>query len=70
MARHRVINRASSLLEGTQGWTIEYHPEAITEPNKKQTRRSRKKCINHQEGFCNYAHTSCMGIDCGSYSER
>lgn len=44
MARHRDINMASSLLEGAQGWIIENHPEAITDPNKKRTRRSKKKC--------------------------
>lgn len=32
MARHRDINRASSLLESTQGWIIENHPEAVTNP--------------------------------------
>lgn len=36
MAHHRDINRASSLLEGSQGWIIEYQPEAITDPNKKE----------------------------------
>ena len=70
MARHRDINRASSLLEGAQGWIIENHPEAVTDPNKKQTRRSKKKCAYHHTGFCNYARTSCMGVDCGSYSEK
>ena len=34
MARHRDLNRASSLLEGSQGWIIENHPEAVTDPNK------------------------------------
>lgn len=70
MARHRDLNRASSLLEGSQGWIIENHPEAVTDPNKKKTRRSKKKCKNHKDGFCTYAHAPCMGVDCGSYSER
>lgn len=69
MAHHKDINWASSLLEGTQGWIIEYYPEAVTNPNKKRTRRSKKKCIYYSDGFCNYAHTLCMGISCGSYSE-
>lgn len=70
MARHRDLNKAHALLEGAQGWIIENHPEAITNPNKKCTRRSKKKCIYHKNGFCNYAHASCMGVDCGSYSEK
>lgn len=70
MARHRDLNRASSLLEGSQGWIIENHPEAITDPNKKRNRRSKKKRIYHKSGFCNYAHATCMGVDCGSYSEE
>ena len=70
MARHRDLNRASSLLEGSHGWIIENHPEAVTDPNKKKTRRSKKKCKNHKDGFCTYAHAPCMGVDCGSYSEK
>ena len=70
MAYHRDINRASSLLEGTKGWIIEHHTEAITNPNKKQTRRSKKKCYYHRDGFCNHAHSPCMGVSCGSYSEN
>ncbi len=45
MARHRDLNRASSLLEGSQGWIIEHHPEAIINYNKKHTRRSKKKML-------------------------
>lgn len=70
MAQHRDLNRASSLLEGSKGWIIENHPEAVTDPNRKKTRRSKNKCANHKDGFCNYAHTPCMGVDCGSYSEK
>ena len=70
MARHKDLNRASSLLEGSQGWIIEHHPEAIINPNKKRTRRSKKKCINHKDGFCNCAHAICTGVDCGSYFEK
>lgn len=70
MAKHRDLKRASALLEGSQGWIIERHPEAITNPNKKKTRRSKKKCSYHKNGFCNYANTSCMGVACGSYIER
>ena len=70
MARHRDLNRASSLLEGSQGWIIENHSEAITDPNKKKTRRTKKKCVYHNDGLCTYAHATCMGVDCGSYSER
>lgn len=70
MARHRDLNRTSARLEDTQGWSIEYHPEAITNPNKKRTRRTKKKCTYHNDGFCNYAHTSRMSVFCGSYSER
>lgn len=69
MARHRDINKIHSKLEG-EGWHIEYHKEAITDPNKKRTRRSKKKCANHNNGFCDYAHTPCMGVSCGSYSEN
>lgn len=50
MAKHRDINRASSLLEGTQGWITEHHPEAITNPNKKRTRCTKKKCSYHNDG--------------------
>lgn len=57
-------------LEGSQGWIIENHPEAIINPNKKKTRRTKKKCAYHKNGFCTYAHATCMGVDCGSYSER
>ena len=70
MARHRDLNRASSLLEGPQGWIIENHPEAITNPNKKSTRRTKKKCSYHNDGIYNYAHASCIGVSCGSYSEK
>lgn len=70
MVWHRDISRVSARLEGAQGWIIEHHPEAITDPNKKHTRRSKKKCAYHNDGFCKYAHTSCMGVDCGSYSEK
>lgn len=30
MAQHKDIDRASALLEGVQGWHIEYHPESIS----------------------------------------
>lgn len=70
MSKHRDISRASVRLEGAQGWIIENHPEAITDPTKKQTRRSKKKSVYYNDGFCNYAQASCMGVDCGSYSEK
>lgn len=70
MARHKDLNRASSLLEGSQGWIIENHPEAITDPNKKKTRRTKKKCVYYNNGFCNHAHALCMGVSCGSYSVK
>lgn len=70
MARHKDIDRVSSLLEGSQGWIIENHPESITNPNIKRTRRSRNKCNFYNNGLCNHAHALCMGVSCGSYSER
>ena len=70
MARHRDLNISSSLLECSQGLIIENHSEDITDPNKKKTRRTKKKCVYHNDGFCTYAHATCMGVDCGSYSER
>ncbi len=70
MARHRDLNKASSLLEGSQGWIIEHHPEAIINPNKKQTRRSKKKCLYYRDGMCTHANALCMGVSCGSYFEK
>ena len=34
MAQHKDIDRASALLEGVQGWHIEYHPESISNDGK------------------------------------
>lgn len=71
MAKHNDINRASSLLEGSQGWIIENHPEAIRNPHQKAKRRSRKKCIHYcAGGLCDHAIAECMGVDCGSYYEK
>ena len=70
MARHRDLNKASALLEGVQGWIIENHPETIINSNKKRTRRSKKKCAYHNDGFCKYAHALCMVVSCGAYSEK
>lgn len=66
MARHRDISKAHARLEG-EGWHIEYHREADYRLTK---RRSRQKYLYFNHGICNYAHTPCMGVDCGSYSER
>lgn len=68
MARHRDISKAHARLEG-EGWHIEYHQEAVINPNKKHKRRSKNKCHYYSNGICNYAHTSCAGVDCGSYHE-
>lgn len=69
MAQHKDIDRASALLEGVQGWHIEYHPESISNNDKKCKRRSRGKCMYYCKGTCNYAHAACMGVSCGAYSE-
>lgn len=70
MSRHKDLNKARSLLDGSQGGIIEHHPEAITDPNKKYTRRNRKKYIYQNDEFCTYDRTPCMGVSCGSYSEK
>lgn len=70
MKKHKDIDRASALLEGTQGWIIKHIPNSSTNSNYKKTRRSRKKCVNYSSGFCKYANAICMGVDCGSYYER
>lgn len=66
MAHHRDISNAHAKLEG-EGWHIEYHREADYRSTK---RRSRQKCLYFNHGVCNYAHTSCMGVNCGAYSEK
>lgn len=66
MAHHRDISNAHAKLEG-EGWHIEYHREADYRSTK---RRSRQKCLYFNHGVCNYAHTSCMGVNCGAYSEN
>lgn len=63
MARHRDISWAAAKLEGAQGFSI----KTIRTP--KQKRRSKKKCHYYSNGTCTYAHTSCAGVDCGSYYE-
>ena len=68
MARHRDMSKAHARLEG-EGWHIEYHKETLINSNEKQKRRSRKKCHYYSNGTCTYAHTSCAGVDCGSYYE-
>lgn len=70
MARYRDLNKVHALLEGSQGWIIENHPESITNPDKKHTRRSKKRCAYYSDGICNHAHTVCMGVSCGSYFEK
>lgn len=67
MARRKDIDRASALLEGTQGWHIEYHGEADYKTSK---RRSHQKCFYFNHDICNHAHTPCMGVNCGAYSEK
>lgn len=66
MARHKDLSNAHAKLEG-EGWHIEYHREADYKPTK---RRTRQKCFYFNHGVCNYTHTSCMGVNCGAYSEK
>lgn len=68
MARHRDIDKAHAEFEG-HGFHFEYHLESLINPNEKSTRRNKKKCHYYNDGICDYAHTSCAGIDCGSYYE-
>ncbi len=68
MARHRDISKAHFKLEG-EGWHIEYHKEAMTDHNKKHTRRSKKRCLYYRGGMCTHANALCMSVSCGSYSE-
>lgn len=51
MARHRDLNRASSLLEGSQGWIIENHPEAATDPNKRKHSVLKRNVLIIKMGF-------------------
>ncbi len=69
MAQHRDISKAHSKLEG-EGWHIEYHKEAMTDYNKKHTRRSKKRCLYYRDGMCTHANALCMGVSCGSYFEK
>lgn len=69
MTRHNDLSRTHALLEGSQGWIIENHQEAIIDHNKKRTRRSKKRCIYYCDRLCNHAHAICMGVSCGSYFE-
>ncbi len=66
MARHKDIRNVHAKLEG-EGWHIEYHREADYRSTK---RRSCQRCTYFNYGVCNYAHAPCMGVDCGSYSEK
>lgn len=69
MAHYKDINKIHAQLKG-EGWHIEYHQESINNTNKTRTRHSKKKCKYHYNGFCNYAHALCVGVSCGSYSEK
>lgn len=70
MKKHKDIDRASALLEGTQGWIIERLPNSSINPSQKKTKRSRGKCVNYSRGICKYANALCMGVNCGSYYEK
>lgn len=63
MARHKDIDRASALLEGTQGWSI-------TGYQRSGKRRNKRSYIYHQKGYCKKLKCECMGSsDCSSYCD-
>lgn len=63
MAHHKDINRASALLEGTQGWSIK---NAKTQQTK--NKRNKRSCVYYQKEHCSKLDCVCMGSsDCASY---
>ena len=63
MAQHKDIDRASALLEGVQGWHIEYHPESISNDDKETPWLSRISKI-----LCIVLYLSSIAV-CRSLSE-
>lgn len=68
MARHKDIDRASALLEGSQGWHI-INPKKTTTG----TRRDKRSCLyyNSKNKKCSYLRGYCMGSsDCSVYKHK
>ena len=62
MAKHKDINRASALLEGTQGWHV------INTKTQHAKRRNKRNCIYYKNEYCLKLRCICMGsTDCSSY---
>ncbi len=65
MAKHKDIDRASALLDGTQGWHI---IDTKTQHNK---RRNKRSCLYYKNGHCMKLKCTCMGSsECSAYHNK
>jgi len=65
MAKHKDINRASALLEGTQGWHM------INASYSTGKRKNKRGCMYYNKNYCTYLKCVCHGAgNCMSYHHR
>lgn len=65
MAQHKDIDKASALLEGTQGWHI------INTKTQTSKRRNKRICLYYKDGRCIKLSCTYMGSsECSAYRNK